>query len=114
MNFILKSIITFIFIYSSNVFASEKMFNVVINEPSSDKRSIAFVDTVTKKNRILEVNKGDCWEWNFPNKLVSKVKSICNGADINYLKSTDEFLTSYQRGAFIVGRDGKHRFYQGQ
>ena len=112
MNFILKSIVTFIFIYSSNAFSSEKMFNVVINEPSSDKRSIAFVDTVTKKNRILEVNmKGEViWEWNFPNKLVSKVKSICNGADINYLKSTDEFLFILPKeGAFIVGRDGKHR-----
>ena len=49
MNFIYKSIFTFIFIYSSNAFSSEKMFNVVINEPSSDKRSIAFVDTVTGK-----------------------------------------------------------------
>ena len=50
------------------------------------------------------------WEWNFPNKLVSKVKQICNGADINYLKSTDEFLFILPKeGAFIVGRDGKHR-----
>ena len=56
MNFIFKSIITFIFIYSSNAFLSEKMLNVIINEPSSDKRAIAFVDLVNGKNRILEVN----------------------------------------------------------
>ena len=38
------------------------------------------------------MNDDVVWEQKFLNKLVSKVKSICNGTDINYLKSTDEFL----------------------
>ena len=59
MDFIFKPIITFIFIYTSNAFSSEKMFNVITNKTSSNKRAIAFVDTVTDKNRIIEVNMND-------------------------------------------------------
>jgi hypothetical protein len=114
MSLIFKSIISLLLFinFSTHSFSSEKIFNVVINEPSSDERAIAFVDTVTGKNRILEVNMNGevIWEWNFPSKLVNKVKNICNGADINYLKSTDEFLFILPKeGAFIVGRDRKYR-----
>ena len=112
MKIILKLFFTLAIFYSSSTFASEKIFYVVTNEPSSDKRAIAFVDTVTGKNRILEVNMNGevIWEWDFPDKLVSRTSTICSAADINYLQSTDEFLFILPKyGAFIIGRDGKYK-----
>ncbi len=91
-------------------FANEKLFNVVISEPSSDKRAFAFVDTVTNKNRIVEVAKNGevIWEWEFPKTLLQVTSNICKGADIKYLKSTDQFLFVLPRqGAYILGRDGR-------
>lgn len=91
-------------------FSAEKLFDVVTKEPSSDQRSIAFVDTVTGKDRIVEVNMSGkvVWEWQFPTKLIRKRKrSICKGADIKYLKSKDELLFIIPSvGAYIVNRKG--------
>ena len=58
---------------------NQKLFNVVTNEPSSDKRAIAFVDTVTGKNRLVEVNMDGevIWEWKFPNQLANETDSCC-------------------------------------
>lgn len=112
MNFVFKSIMTLIFVYSSNAFSSEKMFNVVINEPSSDQRAIAFVDTVTGKDRIIEVNMNGevIWEWKFPYKLANETDNLCNGADIKYVQSTDEFIFILPfQGAYLLGRDGDYK-----
>ncbi len=90
-------------------FADEKLFNVVVSEPSADDRAFAFVDTVTDKNRIVEVaNNGQViWEWEFPKRLMQTSDNICKGADIEYLKSSDQFLFVLpMQGAYIVGRDG--------
>ena len=91
-------------------FSAEKLFDVVTKEPSFDKRAVAFVDTVTGKNRIVEVNMSGkvVWEWKFPSHLIGKRKrSICKGADIKYLKSNDEILFIIPGvGAYIVNRKG--------
>mgnify|MGYP001356356347 CR=1 FL=1 len=51
--------------------SAEKLFNVVTSDPSEDKRAVAFVDTVTDKDRIVEVNMSGevVWEWEFPIEL---------------------------------------------
>ena len=114
MRFLQTSIAT-IFVcvfYSCCAFATERLFNVVTNEPSSDKRAIAFVDTVTGKNRIVEVNMDGevIWEWKFPNQLANETDKLCNGADIKYIQSTDEFVFVLPfQGAYQVGRDGHYK-----
>ena len=70
--------------------SAETLFEVVTNDSSADKRAIAFVDTVTGKDRIVEVNMSGevVWEWGFPAELQGeRERSICQGADIKYLKS---------------------------
>ena len=49
------------------------------------------------------------WEWEFPGELQGeKERTICQGADIKYLKSRDEILFIVPRmGAYIVNRAGK-------
>ena len=91
--------------------SAEKLFDVVTNNPTADKRSIAFVDTVTGKDRIVEVNMSGevVWEWEFPGELQGETeRNICQGAEIKYLKSRDEILFIVPRmGAYIVNRAGK-------
>jgi len=93
--------------------SAEKLFNVVTSDPSEDKRAVAFVDTVTDKDRIVEVNMSGevVWEWEFPIELKGKrKKSICAAADINYIKARDELLFVVpQKGAYIVNRKGKYK-----
>ena len=93
-------------------FATERLFNVVTNAPSADKRAIAFIDTVTGKNRIVEVNMDGevVWEWKFPIKLANKTDRLCNGADIKYTEMTDQFVFVLPfHGAYLVGRDGDYK-----
>ena len=99
-----------IFSITNNTLAAEKLFNVVVTNPSSDQRAIAFVDTITGKNRLVEVNMSGnvVWEWNMPSKL--DTRNICQGADINYLPSTDSFLFVLPKsGAYIVNRNGDYK-----
>tara|TARA_Y100000588_G_scaffold288861_1_gene307376 strand:- start:1903 stop:2991 length:1089 start_codon:yes stop_codon:yes gene_type:complete len=95
----------------TKVTSAEKLFDVVTNDSSADKRAIAFVDTVTGKDRIVEVNMSGevVWEWEFPSELQGERKrSICQGADIKYLKSRDEILFIVPRmGAYKLNRAGK-------
>ncbi len=109
-----KQLLILIISFTINIIPStlyaEKLFDVVTKEPSSDQRSIAFVDTVTGKDRIVEVNMSGkvVWEWKFPSNLIGKRKrSICKGSDIKYLKSKDELLFIIPSvGAYIVNRKG--------
>ena len=91
--------------------SAETLFEVVTNDASADKRAIAFVDTVTGKDRIVEVNmSGEVeWEWGFPTELQGeRERSICQGADIKYLKFSDEILFIIPRmGAYKINRAGK-------
>jgi len=110
MKLFFKLLVILILLNPCLTLASEKIFHVVKNEPSSDERAIAFVDTVTGKNRIVEVNMNGevIWEWAFTNKLIANSYAICDGADINYLPSLDKFLFILPKfGAFIIGRDGQ-------
>jgi len=95
----------------TRVTPAEKLFEVVTTDPSADKRAIAFVDTVTGKDRIVEVNMSGevVWEWEFPSELQGEREtSICQGADIKYLKSNDEILFIVPRmGAYKINRAGK-------
>ena len=111
----MKFLTTFLFALSifsitNNTLAAEKLFNVVVTNPSSDQRAVAFVDTVTGKNRLVEVNMSGnvVWEWDMPSKL--DTRNICKGADINYLPSTDSFLFVLPKsGAYIVNRNGDYK-----
>lgn len=95
----------------AKVTSAEKLFEVVTNDSSADKRAIAFVDTVTGKDRIVEVNMSGevVWEWEFPSELQGeRVRNICQGADIKYLKSRDEILFIVPRmGAYKINRARK-------
>ncbi|MDC0254268.1 aryl-sulfate sulfotransferase [Bacteriovoracales bacterium] len=113
---LLVTIVASLFISLTNAtkaISSEKLFNVVTSDPSADKRAVAFVDTVTGKDRIVEVNMSGevVWEWKFPDKLISKRRRhICKGADIKYLHSSDEILFIIPRsGAYIVNRAGNYK-----
>ena len=99
-----------IFSITSNEVSAEKLFDVVVTNPSADKRAVAFVDTVTGKNRLVEVNMSGnvVWEWGMPSEF--DTRHICKGADINYLPSTDSFLFVLPKsGAYIVNRNGDYR-----
>ena len=56
---------------------AEQLFKVVVNEPSADKRAVAFVDTVTGRDRVVEVNlEGKVvWQWKFPTDLEGERES---------------------------------------
>ena len=98
-----------IFSITSNEVFAEKLFDVVVTNPSADKRAVAFVDTVTGKNRLVEVNMSGnvVWEWGMPSEF--DTRHICKGADINYLPSTDSFLFVLPKsGAYIVNRNGDY------
>ena len=98
---------------SLDVKSKEKIFNVVKNSSTSDQRPVVLIDTVTGKDRIIEVDMNGeiIWEWKFPPSLIHNNKRIiCKGADINYLESKDEILFIIPfKGAYIVNRDGFYK-----
>lgn len=92
---------------------AEQLFKVVVNEPSADKRAVAFVDTVTGRDRVVEVNMEGkvVWQWEFPVDLQSeRERAICNGADIKYFPKSDSFLFNIPyKGAYFLKRDGSYK-----
>ena len=62
---------------------AEQIFTTHVSTSAMDMRSIALVDTVTGKNRVIEVNTNGkvIWSWHFPPGLING-NSICKGAGI--------------------------------
>ena len=85
---ILLPLVSLVILHSpKKCLGSEKLFKVIKNHPSADRRAFAMVDTVTGQDRIVEIDlSGEVvWEWKFPVELKDERKRlICRGADINY------------------------------
>ena len=66
----LFQILIFYFL-SINFCYSDQLFETYIKDSSMDKRSIALVDTITGKNRLIEINTEGkvIWSWNFPPEI---------------------------------------------
>jgi hypothetical protein len=90
---------------------AEQIFDTHVTNSAMDTRSIALVDTITGKDRVIEVNtKGELiWSWNFPSGMISG-RSICKGAGIEYNEASDSFIViAPHHSAIEVYRDGSHR-----
>ena len=76
-----------IYFFSINYCFSEQLFTPYIKDSSMDQRSIALVDTITGKNRLVEINTDGkiIWSWNFPSEINKSPRNICKGADIKYI-----------------------------
>ena len=98
-----------IYFFSINYCFSEQLFTPYIKDSSMDQRSIALVDTITGKNRLVEINTDGkiIWSWNFPSEINKSPRNICKGADIKYIAKDDSFIIIMPHfGAISVKRDG--------
>ena len=90
---------------------AEQILSTHVTNSAMDMRSIAFVDTVSGKDRVIEVNtEGELiWSWNFPPGMIAG-KSICKGAGIEYNSVSDSFIViAPHHSAIEISRDGTHR-----
>ena len=89
---------------------AEQIFTTHVSNVAMDMRSIALVDTITGKDRVIEVNiNGEViWSWTFPPSMING-NSICKGAGIQYKPSSDSFIVLAPHHSVIeVRRDGSH------
>ena len=72
---------------------AEQIFTTHVSNSAMDTRSIALVDTVTGKDRVIEVNTNGevIWSWSFPPGMING-NSICKGAGIQYKPLSDSFI----------------------
>ena len=90
---------------------AEQIFTTHVSNSAMDTRSIALVDTVTGKDRVIEVNTNGevIWSWSFPPGMING-NSICMGAGIQYKPLSDSFIVVAPHHSVIeVRRDGSHK-----
>lgn len=89
---------------------AERIFDVVIDDGTSPTKSYAFIDTITEKNRIIEVNREGILIWEAEINQPSNPRNICRGADIEYLRKEKVFRALVPFTSITeVSRDKKYR-----
>ena len=86
---------------------AEQLFKVKIDDGSSQAKGFAMVDTITDKNRIVEVDrKGKViWQAKLPSSI--NTKRICSASGIKHDQVRDIFTFIIPgQGAFEVNREG--------
>lgn len=89
---------------------AERMFDIVIDDGTSPTKSYAFIDTITDKNRIVEVNRDGILVWEAEINRAKNPHKICRGADIEYLSKKQLFRALVPFTSITeVSRDKKYR-----
>ena len=109
-NYFLKFSLAILIAYFSEICSvrAERLFDILIDDGSSSTRGYALVDTITAKDRIIQINRKGVVTWEAKIPATPKPGQICRGADIEYLKERNVFriLTPYN-SISEINRDGE-------